>query len=113
VAESIYLNRSRLHEQGSESWVLPYIPAYLTPQDLAVIDQVYEAAWAQIEAREPFRDRSRDDERQQSLRETIFVIAGSGPVDFDDLCDKVVSSLPEYWAPPSARSKRGGGGIAA
>jgi len=47
------------------------------PLDLEIIDRVYEAAWAQIEAREPFRDKQKDGERQEALRKRIFAVAGS------------------------------------
>jgi hypothetical protein len=30
------------------------------PLDLEIIDRVYDAAWAELEAREPFRDRERE-----------------------------------------------------
>jgi hypothetical protein len=64
------------------------------PLDLEIIDRVYEAAWAQIEAREPFRDKQKDGERQEALRKRIFAVAGSGNIDFDDLCDKVLATMP-------------------
>jgi hypothetical protein len=38
-------------------------PEGFDPLDLEIIDRVYEAAWAQLEAREPFRDREKDGER--------------------------------------------------
>ena len=63
------------------------------PLDLEIIDRVYEAAWAQIEAREPSRDKQKDGERE-ALRKWIFAVVGSGHVDFDDLCDKVLASIP-------------------
>ena len=53
------------------------------PLDLEIIDRVYEAAWAQLEAREPFRDRAKDGERGEALRQRIFAVASSGKVDFD------------------------------
>ena len=68
------------------------------PLDLEIIDRVYEAAWAKIEARYLYRDTSRDDERQKALRRWLFVLAASGPVDFDTLYDKVETSLPKNWA---------------
>jgi hypothetical protein len=69
------------------------------PLDLEIIDRVYEAAWAQIEAREPFRDQQRDSERQERLRKLIFATAGMGHlgagnhVDFDNLCDDVFENI--------------------
>ena len=62
------------------------------PLDLEIIDRVYEAAWAQIEAREIDRDTERDPERQQRLRERIFAVAGIGPVDFDALYERVLQT---------------------
>jgi hypothetical protein len=72
-------------------------PHAFDPLDLEIIDQVYEATWAQIEARYFRRDTSRDDERQKALRRWLFALAAS-PVDFDTLYDKVVTSLPKWAA---------------
>jgi hypothetical protein len=68
-------------------------PRAFDPLDLEIIDRVYEAVWAQIEAREIDRDSERDPERQQTLREHIFAVAGMGPVDFDALYDRVLETL--------------------
>jgi hypothetical protein len=67
-------------------------PRAFDPLDLEIIDRVYEAAWAQIEAREIDRDTDRDPERQQRLRERIFAVAGMGPVDFDTLYERVLQT---------------------
>ena len=58
------------------------------PLDLEIIDRVYEAAWAKLEACEPFRDRE----------------PATGHVDFDDLCEKVLATLPHPKSkkPPSS-----------
>jgi hypothetical protein len=63
------------------------------PLDLEIIDHVYEAVWARVEAREPNRDRQDDWERQAVLRKLVFAVAGEGKVDFDTLCDKVMATL--------------------
>lgn len=68
------------------------------PLDLETIDRVYEAAWAQIIARDPFRNTEKDSERQEALRKRLFALAGPGYLDFDTLYDKVLTSLPECWA---------------
>lgn len=60
------------------------------PLDPEIIDRVYEAAWAQIEAREINRDTDRDPERRRMLRERIFAVAEMGPVDFDALYERVL-----------------------
>jgi hypothetical protein len=76
------------------------------PLDLEIIDRVYEATWAQIEARYLYRDRGRDETRQKALRRWLFALAAGGPVEFDTLCDKVIASLPKNWSsaegPPSS-----------
>jgi hypothetical protein len=69
------------------------------PLDLEIIDRVYEAAWAQIEAREPVRDEQRDGDRQEALRKLIFAVASTiqlglgNHVDFDNLCDGVLKNI--------------------
>jgi hypothetical protein len=74
------------------------------PLDLEIIDRVYEAAWAKIEAREPFRDIQRDSERQEGLRKLIFAVASTGHlgagnhVDFDNLCDEVLENISRVAA---------------
>jgi hypothetical protein len=69
------------------------------PLDLEIIDRVYEAAWAQLEARDPFRDREKDGERGEALRKRIFAVATSGMVDFDTLCDRVLTNMPKHSMP--------------
>jgi hypothetical protein len=74
--------------------------------DLEIIDRVYEAVWAQIEARQIDRDTERDPERQQKLRERIFAVAEIGTVDFDALYERVIEALrlSETSLAPSAVS---------
>ena len=76
------------------------------PLDLEIIDRVYDAAWAKIEAEDLFRDVSQDDERKQSLRERIFALAPAGHVDFDTLYETVMGSVPEPWAIPPVKKRR-------
>jgi hypothetical protein len=66
------------------------------PLDLEILDRVYEAAWARIEATEPHRDLAHDAEHQEALRHWIFTLAGSHPVDFDTLMEKV-GTVPTSW----------------
>jgi hypothetical protein len=65
------------------------------PLDLAIIDRVYDAAWAQLEAREPFRDKERDGERQDVLRKLIMDDTGTTTIEFDALYDKVLADMPQ------------------
>jgi hypothetical protein len=72
-------------------------PRVFQPLDLEVIDLVYAAVWAQVEAREPFRDRKHDNELRAAIRKWIIAFAGYGPIDFDILCDKLIVSMPGSW----------------
>jgi hypothetical protein len=72
-------------------------PRVFNPLDLEIIDRVYQAAWAQVEAREPFRDRESDSERQEALRKLVMDQTCTGRVDFDTLFQKVMASMPESW----------------
>jgi hypothetical protein len=47
-------------------------PRAFQPLDLEIMDRVYEPAWAALQARDPFRDRDKDGERQESLRKLVF-----------------------------------------
>ena len=67
------------------------------PLDLEILDRVYEAAWAALQARDPFRDTDKDGERQESLRKLVFDNTGTGRVDFDILCERVLANMPENW----------------
>ena len=72
-------------------------PRVFDPLDLQIIDLVYEAAWAQLEARDPFRDITKDPKRKELLRKKVFAVATPGVVEFDDLLDKVLALMPETW----------------
>ena len=68
------------------------------PLDLEIIDRVYEAAWAQIEARETIIDEQRNRERQEGLRKLVFALASTtlrvgNHVDFDNLCEAVLENI--------------------
>lgn len=71
-------------------------PRVFNPLDLEILDRVYEAAWAQVEAREPFRDREQDSQRQEELRKLVMDQAGTDKLDFDTLCDRVLANM-ETW----------------
>ena len=85
-------------------------PRAFHPLDLEIIDRVYEAAWAQVEAREHFRDRENDSERQEALRKLVMDQAGTGKVDFDTLFQKVVTESWLFFTAPGSRTKTGSGG---
>jgi hypothetical protein len=70
-------------------------PRVFDPLDLAIIDRIYDAAWAQLEAREPFRDKERDGERRDVLRKLIMDDTGTTTIEFDALYDKVLADMPQ------------------
>ena len=79
------------------------------PLDLETIDRVYEAVWAYVQAGQPNLDSETDGDRQEALRKRIFVaarIAGPGKVDFDNLTEVVLATMPEQWMPPRSISPR-------
>jgi|SRR5680860_1284220 len=82
-------------------------PRVFKPLDLEIFDRVYEAAWAQLEAREPFRDREKDGERGEVIRKLVFALAIPGKVDFDTLCDKVLANMPDSSIPRVPPAKGG------
>jgi hypothetical protein len=67
------------------------------PLDLEIMDRVFEAAWAELEARDPFRDREKDGEREETLRKLVMDQTGTGKIDFDTLLARVVANMPETW----------------
>jgi hypothetical protein len=66
------------------------------PLDLEIIDRVYEVARAHIEARDLYRDPTKDSQEEHVLRKQLFVLAGSASLDFDTLCDRVLASIDQY-----------------
>ena len=72
-------------------------PRVFHPLDLEIMDRVFEAAWAELEARDPFRDREKDGERGETLRRLVMDQTGTGKVDFDTLLARVVANMPETW----------------
>jgi hypothetical protein len=75
------------------------------PLDLEIIDHVFEAVWARVEASDPERDTNRDEERKEALRKWVFAVAKGHPVDFDTLFDKVVLSTPQPWVRPPKKPR--------
>jgi hypothetical protein len=81
-------------------------PHVFDPLDLEIIDHVYEAAWARVEANEPDRDRSRDDARKEALRQWVFALVEGHPVEFDALYERL-EKVPTSWLLTVARAKSG------
>jgi hypothetical protein len=73
-------------------------PRAFDPLDLEIIDRVYEAAWARVEARRPFRNSDSDGEQREALRKYVMTCAAKGKIEFDALYERVVAYMPEPWA---------------
>jgi hypothetical protein len=58
--------------------------------DLEIIDRVYEAALAQLEARSPSHDGESDEKLKEALRKRVMICAATGQFDFDTLYERVV-----------------------
>ncbi|HZP09302.1 hypothetical protein [Methyloceanibacter sp.] len=70
------------------------------PLELEIVERVYEAASAYLEARNLYADEKTAAEDEDALRHIVFALAGRDAIEFDTLCDKVVAALDEYrlWA---------------
>jgi hypothetical protein len=62
---------------------------------LEIIDRVCGAAWAQLEAREPFRDREQDEKRREELCKLVMDQTSTERIEFDMLCEKVLANSPK------------------
>ena len=63
------------------------------PQDLEILDRVYALAPLHLVARDLCSTKEEDPEEIAALRKQVFALAGSGPVNFDALSDKVLTTL--------------------
>ena len=70
-------------------------PEVYDPLDLEVIDCVFEAAWARVEANNFNRDTSKDDERKRACDNGYSPWCDGHPVDFDALWDKLEQASPK------------------
>src|SRR5262245_2632700 len=71
------------------------------PEELELIDRVYAVACTYIEARDLNRDTAPDADEQDALRQMMFAVAASTPLEFDALCDCVLVSVDRYRAASS------------
>lgn len=65
------------------------------PLDLEYLDRVYQLACLYIEAENLCRATGNDlTKEKEALRKQMFVLAGSGPIKFDPLCERVLAIMP-------------------
>jgi hypothetical protein len=60
------------------------------PLDLEIIDRVYEAVVAQLEAQRKSRDCDVNERVKDGLRKRVMTCAAAGQFDFDTLYERVV-----------------------
>lgn len=66
------------------------------PLDLELLDRVYKLACLYVEADNLCRTPEKEPAiEREALCKQIFVLAGSGPIKFDPLCDKVLAIIAE------------------
>ena len=64
------------------------------PTELAILDQAFQLSWADVQARDPFRDFSGDKTLKFSLRRKLFAMASSGMRDPEAMRDIILATLP-------------------
>jgi hypothetical protein len=64
------------------------------PLDLEIIDRVYEAALAQLEAQR--KDRDVNERLRDGLRKRVMACAEAGQFDFDTLYERVWDNDSDY-----------------
>jgi hypothetical protein len=72
-------------------------PRVFDYHDLEIMDHVFDVALAQLEAREPFRDKERDGERRAELCKLILDQTGTDRIEFSTLCGRVLANMTEAW----------------
>ena len=75
-------------ESEAEDW------AEFSPADRSILDQVYHATWAVIQAHDPFRDVDQDEQLQSALRQKLFVLAANGERDPQRLRSLLLAEMP-------------------
>ena len=79
---------SRRESEGQDNW------AKFGPADRFLLGQVYDAAWAVIQAHDPFRDLDQDEQLQFALRQKLFVLAANGERDPQMLRSLLLAEMP-------------------
>ena len=79
---------SRRESKAPENW------AKFGPAERLLLHQVYDAAWAVIQAHDPFRDVDQDEHLQSALRQKLFVLAATGERDPLRLRSMLLAEMP-------------------
>ena len=79
---------SRQESEAEDNWET------LNPADRVILDQVFEAAWAVVQAHDPFRDLDQDEQLKFALRQKLFVLAADGERDPQRLRSLLLAEMP-------------------
>ena len=79
---------SRRESEAEDNW------DEFGPAERLLLDQVYDAAWAVIQAHDPFRDLDQDEQLQSVLRQKLFVLAANGERDPQTLRSLLLAEMP-------------------
>jgi len=79
---------SRRQSQAEDNW------SEFSPADRFLLDQVYDAAWAVIQAHDRFRDLDQAEQLQSVLRQKLFVLAANGERDPQLLRNLLLAEMP-------------------
>jgi len=62
--------------------------------DKVILDQAFEAAWAVIQAHDPFRDLDNDEQLRLAVRRKLFALIAIGQRDPETLRNVVLADTP-------------------
>ena len=69
-------------------------PNLYAPALLAALEQVFDASWTALQARDPFRDFDKDNELKSALGQRLATLAVDGVTDPIELREWALESLP-------------------
>ena len=79
---------SRRESKAPENW------AKFGPAERLLLHQVYDAAWAVIQAHDPFCDSDQTELLQSALRRKLVVLAANGERDPQTLRSLLLTEMP-------------------
>ena len=79
---------SRRESEAEDDW------AEFSLADRFLLNQVYDAAWAVIQAHDPFLDVDQDEQLQSALRQKLFTLAANGERDPQRLRSLLLAEMP-------------------
>ena len=85
---ALVFDYSRRESEAEDDW------AEFSLADRFLLNQVYDAAWAVIQAHDPFLDVDQDEQLQSALRQKLFALAANGERDPQRLRSLLLAEMP-------------------